>query len=159
MALRKLTAAEVTFTVTVEADEHSRESDIRGSFASGDPEYEQADREQADEIIQRLQAGDETAYCGVLCKATWEHDGVTYEGSDSIWGCSLDDTYTAAVVAEEHGLREQALDDLNRTLEAAVAKGSKLARALRAPRIPPIDPAYDAREYVESLISKPGQRG
>lgn len=29
----------------------------------------------------------------------------------------------------------------------------------RARRIPPIDPAYDAREHSEDLLSKPGQRG
>lgn len=129
--MRKLTAAEVTIEVTVEADECVTETDIRGNCASGDPEYEQADREQADEIISRLRNGEVEAYCGVVCKATWEFDGETYEGSDSVWACTLDDDYTPEVVAEQHGLREQALDDLNRTLERECKRGSRLARKLR----------------------------
>ncbi len=130
MALRKLTAAEVTFEVTIEADDAS-EKQIRGSFATGEPDL---DKQQADEILERLNHGDETAYCGVIVTATWEHDGVEYRGTDSIWGCtlSLDNTYTAETVAEHHGMRDNALDDLNRTLEAAVTKGSRLARTLRA---------------------------
>jgi hypothetical protein len=134
--MRKLTAAEVTFEVTTEADECATETDIRGNFASGDPEYEQADREQANEIIERLRRGDESAYCGVVCKATWEYDGRTYEGSDSVWACTLDDDYTAEVVAEEYDLRGQALDDLNRTLERECQRLDSLARKLGLPNRP-----------------------
>lgn len=129
MALRKLTAAEVTFDVRIEADDCANEREIRGSFATGEPDL---DKQQADEILARLNRGDETAYCGVIVTATWEHDGVHYAGNDSIWGCTLGDDYTAETVAEHHGMRDNALDDLNRTLEAAVTKGSKLARTLRA---------------------------
>lgn len=125
MAIRKLTASEVTFEVTIEAEEQA----VRGNcMASDDPDL---DKEMEDSILARLDRGEVEAWCGVVVTATWEHDGVEYTGRDSIWGCSLDDTYTAAVVAEEHGMREQALDDLNATLEAAVTKGSKLARTLR----------------------------
>lgn len=127
--MRKLTAAEVTFTVEVEADECATEADIRGSFATDEPDL---DRETADEIIRRLRRGDETAWCGVVVKATWAFDGRTYEADDSIWGCSLDDSYTAEVVAESYGMREEALAQLNRDLEVECLRATRLARKLRA---------------------------
>ena len=126
MALRKLTAAEVTFEVTIEAED----TPVRGNVcASDEPDLDKAEE---DAVLARLERGEVEAWCGVVVTATWEHDGVEYTGRDSLWGCSLDDSYTAAIVAESHGMQEQALDDLNRTLEAAVTRGSKLARALRA---------------------------
>lgn len=128
MAIRKLTAAEVTFEVTIEADDAS-EKQIRGSFATDEPDL---DKQQADEILERLNRGDVEAYCGVIVTATWAHDGVEYTGQDSIWGNTLSDEWTAETVAQEHGMRDNALDDLNRKLEAAVTRGSKLARTLRA---------------------------
>ncbi len=129
MALRKLTAAEVTFDVRIEADECASEKEIRGSFATDEPDL---DKQQADEILERLNSGDETAYCGVIVTATWEHDGVEYTGDDSIWGCTLSDDYTAETVAEHHGMRETALERLNGTLAAACLTGAKLARKLRS---------------------------
>ncbi len=126
MAIRKLTAAEVTFEVTIEAED----TPVRGNFmATDEPDLDKAEEGA---LLARLERGEVEAWCGVIVTATWEHDGLTYEGRDSLWGCSLNDSYTAAVVAEHHGMQEQALDDLNRTLEAAVTKGSKLARTLRA---------------------------
>lgn len=125
--MRKLTAAEVTFSVEIEADENCSETEIRGSFATDEPDM---DRETADEIIRRLRRGEVEAWCGVVVTASWEHDGETYVGRDSLWHCSLNDDYTAEVVAEHHDMREEALDDLNRTLEAECARVSSLARAL-----------------------------
>ena len=122
--MRKLTAAEVTFEVTIEAEDQP----VRGNFASGDDELDRADE---DAIIARLDRGDVEAWCGVVVKATWEFDGQTYEGVDSIWGCSLDDDYTAEAVAESHGMRDEALDRLNTELALACKRGSRLARKLR----------------------------
>jgi hypothetical protein len=127
--MRKLTAAEVTFEVTIEADENCSEREIRGSFATDEPDL---DRQTADEIIRRLNNGEVEAWCGVVVKAAWEFDGQRYEGVDSLWHCSLDDSYTAEVVAEHHDMREQALDDLNRALEQECKRGSRLARKLRS---------------------------
>lgn len=127
--MRKLTAAEVTFEVTIEADDNH---DVRGSFATDDEE--QDDREAAS-IIARVDRGEVEAWCGVVVTATWEApDGTEYTGRASLWGCTLDDSYTAEVVAEEHGMREQALDDLNRTLASVAKRGSRLARKLRKPK-------------------------
>ena len=126
--MRKLTAAEVTFTVEIEADENASEKEIRGSFATDEPDL---DREQADEILERLNNGEVEAWCGVVVKATWEFDGETYEGVDSIWHCTLSDDYTAETVAEHHCMRDEALDALNAELERACKRGSRLARKLR----------------------------
>lgn len=122
--MRKLTAAEVTFEVTIEAEDQP----VRGNFASGDEEQDRAD-EQA--IIDRLDRGDVEAWCGVIVTATWEApDGNEYTGRASIWGCSLDDSYTREVVADEHGMYEEALDDLNQRIACVVGKAKRLESAL-----------------------------
>lgn len=109
---RKLTSGDVSFELLVKADENCDESSIRGSFASGD---EKADREIADGIIRRLTDGDETAWCGVIVEARYgEHIG-----GASIWGNTLSDEYTAETVAEEHGLYSEALESLQREVDAA----------------------------------------
>jgi hypothetical protein len=123
--MRKLTAAEVTFEVTIEAEEMPVR---RGHFASGDAEQDKADE---DAIIRRLDRGEVEAWCGVVVTATWEApDGTEYMGRDSLWGCSLDDSYTAEVVAEHHGMREQALDDLNQVIACSIGKAKRLEAAL-----------------------------
>lgn len=114
MQPRKLTAAEVTFEVTIEADRECDRRTIRGSFGTDEPDLDDA---QANEIIERLNSGDETAWCGVIVTA--KHEGLNYEGHDSIWGVTLGEGYTAEVVAEHHGMREEALDDLNRSIAVA----------------------------------------
>lgn len=125
--MRKLTAAEVMFERWIEQDETS----VEGHFMSGDPEYEQADRDLEASIIERLNGGEVEAWCGVIVEATWKApDGTTYTGRDSIWGCSLDDSYTQKVVAEEHGLYEGALDDLNRRIADTVRAAKRLESAL-----------------------------
>lgn len=122
--MRKLTAAEVTFEVTIEAEDMP----VRGNFASGDDELDKADE---DAIIERLDRGDIEAWCCIVVTATWEApDGNEYTGRDTLGGCSLDDTYTAEVAAEEHGMREQALDDLNQVIACKVGKAKRLEAAL-----------------------------
>ncbi len=115
---RKLAEADVSFEVRIEADETCDETSIRGSFASGDPEYEADDRRIADEIIARLTNGDETAWCGVIVEARFEE----HLGGDSIWGCCLSDDYTAETVVNEHGMRANALAALQAEVNAADAK-------------------------------------
>lgn len=116
---RKLTASEVTFTITTEPDNDSSPHD---SLNSGDPDYAEADKRLADDICERFNRGDTDAWCGVIVKATWE--GLT--GRDSIWGCSLDSKYTAEVVVEEYGMKANALDDLNAQLAAMANTLGKL---------------------------------
>ncbi len=121
--MRKLTASEVTFTIEIEADD----SPVRGHFATDEADL---DRQQEDEIIERLDNGEVEAWCGVIVTATWEFDGQEYTGTDSLWACSLDDTYTRDNVVEYHGMKEQALDDLNATLERLYARLSAVAAHL-----------------------------
>ena len=114
MQPRKLTAEECTFTITIEADEDASEREIRGSFATDEPDLDDA---QANEIVERLKSGDETAWCGVIVTCTFP--GLAYEGDDSIWGCTLSKDYTAEIVAEHHGMKDVALDRLNNAIAAA----------------------------------------
>lgn len=118
---RVLTAADVTFEVTTEADDVH---DVAGSFATGD---DALDRAQEREIIERLEAGDDSAWCGVIVTATWtDEDGNEYTGSDSLWACVLTDDYTAETVAEHYDMRGEALADLNRNIAARVKAYSRL---------------------------------
>ncbi len=123
--MRKLTAAEVTFTIEIEQDD----SPVRGHFATDDPG---ADRMQEDEILDRVRNGEVEAWCGVIVTARWEFDGHEYTGDDSIWGNVLSDEYTKEHVAEYHDMREQALADLNDSLERLYSRLSAVAAHLEA---------------------------
>lgn len=112
MIPKKLTREDVQFEIRVEPDETCSEADIRGSFATGDDD---ADREQADDIIRRLRAGDETAWCGVIVEARYGD----HIGGDSMWGNVLSDDYTAETVAEHHGMFDNALAALQRDIDKA----------------------------------------
>lgn len=115
LAIRRLKASEVTFTVSVEQDE----LEVRGNaMASDDPE---ADRELENEILSALDAGNIEAWCCITVTATWE--GI--EGTDHLGGCSFlasdDIPQTVAQQVEDciqaHGMRETALSDLNQEVE------------------------------------------
>ena len=106
MNQRKLRRSEVTFTVSCEADERATETDIRGSFASGDDALDKAD---ADAIIERLRRDDHTAWCGIIVKAEWQ--GIEVE--DSIWGVTLGETDDSPEsYAEENGMYDEAFERL-----------------------------------------------
>lgn len=124
--MRKLTAAEVTFEVTIEAED----TPVRGNLiASDDPD---ADRLDEEDVLHRLNRGEVEAWCCVVVTATWQApDGAEYTGRDTLGGCSLTEHYTAEIAAKEHGMREQALDDLNQRLASKVVKAKQLVRALR----------------------------
>lgn len=113
LTFRKLKADEVTFTVTVEQENIP----VRGNcMASGDDAF---DRECEDEIIQALDRGDIEAWCYILVTAEWEGS----KGHGSLGGCSFMSGTHQPVQAQitetidEHGLREQALDSLNASVE------------------------------------------
>jgi hypothetical protein len=114
MIPKRLTREDVSFEIRTEPDE----SDVRGSFASGEPEYEQADREIEDGIIRRLNAGDHEAWCGVIVEARYGK----HLGGDSIWGNSLTESYTAESVVEEHGMLDNALASLQKEVDRAALK-------------------------------------
>ncbi len=133
--MRKLTAKDVTFTVTLEPED----LEVRGHFMSGDPEYEEQDRALEDRIIEAANRGDVEAWCCITVKATYTIGDDTFEGSDHLGACSflepfehegevhsiqrqIDDT------VDGHGMREQALDDLNAEIKRQRAAARKLLR-------------------------------
>jgi hypothetical protein len=133
--LRLLTAADVHCQISTEADETQF---VEGHFATDEPEL---DRENEREIIERLQQGDDSAWCGVIVEATWtsaeervDSRERIYTGRASLWGCTLSHEYTEETVAKEHGLYEQAIDDLNEQLARAVEHAASLARQLKPKR-------------------------
>jgi len=107
---------EITIQVEPEQDQ------VHGHFASGD---EDQDRELEDEIIRLADAGYVEAWCCITVTARWKGS----EGSDHLGCCShliRDDLPSLAQQVEDtiasHGMREQALEDLNREIAAAHAK-------------------------------------
>ena len=80
-AFKPLTEEQVTFTWELEADDLDP-----ADMMSGDPAYEAEDKARIVEIRDRLQRGDERAWCWVRVTAT-DADG--NEGSDSLGGIEL----------------------------------------------------------------------
>jgi hypothetical protein len=97
-----LTADEVSFSTRVEPDDVPPETDM--------------DPDTREDILARREL-DSDAWCGVIVIATWR--GFTARAA--IWGNSLHAEYTARDVAEEHGLRDDALDSLNQAIGKAVS--------------------------------------
>jgi hypothetical protein len=129
--MRPLTESEVTFDLELEP-EHIP---FRGNaIASGDPEY---DREYEAELQERLDNGDESAWCCLTVTATWvSADGDEYAGRDHLGGVTLEGGSGPAVsrqaweLADWHGMKQKALADLNATLQARVAKCAALQTEL-----------------------------
>ncbi len=112
----------VTFEVTIE----SEDIPVRGNcMASGDDAF---DKKCEDEILERLENGDDSAWCCV--KVTARTAG-GFEGFACIGGCTLSDDYTAEQCAEEHGLRAEALDNLRTALKNTSKEGKRAAELLK----------------------------
>lgn len=118
MKPRKLTADEVTFTITVEPEEDQ----VAGNFATGDDEL---DRKLERDIIEAFNAGSVEAWCCIKVTATYQG----FEGHDYLGCCSHLDGDDMPPVADQVkqtiddcGMRDEALDDLNQTIAAAYDK-------------------------------------
>ena len=127
MNIRKLKADEVTFEVTIEP-EHT---EVRGNaMCSGDSRY---DKRVEDRILRDLENGYQEVWCCLVVKATWE--GIT--GRDTLGCCSFRKGDGRSVEkqsnerAKEHGMFEQALDDLNEGLRRQAEKCRALLAKLR----------------------------
>ena len=125
--LRPLLASEVTFTTEIEPED----LEVRGNcMCSDDPEF---DKQCEDEILERLDRGYIEAWCCVVVKATWEApDGTTLEGVATLGGCSFGDGYGAKECVDEHGMKDEALDDLNYNIQRSADNALKLIEALRS---------------------------
>ena len=111
MALRKLTADEVTFTLTVEEEP----TPVRGNFMSTDnPEQ---DKKDEDEIINRLDCEDIYAWCWVKVTAQWKG----FVGSDSLGCCTYNNEQDIKDDLYEE-MCSNALADLNKMLETNYAQ-------------------------------------
>jgi hypothetical protein len=116
MKLRKLTQSDVVFSV------HISEEDIpvRGNaMASGD---DAADKEDEDNIIARLNAGDLWAWCCVEVRATYNrHSSDTKHSAGDILGCcsySDESDFRSCMYFED--MCKAALDRLNAYLAATL---------------------------------------
>lgn len=105
--LRKLTEHEVEFTIDVEEDDIP----VRGNLVcTEDPVF---DKQCEDEVLARLERGDDTAWC--VIKVTAKYRGV--EASDILGGNSFAEgsafAEEVAQTVEHHGMKAQALEALN----------------------------------------------
>ena len=129
--MRKLTESEVTFDLELEPEDIP----LRGNaIASGDPDY---DREYEAELQERLERGDESAWCCMVVTATWTSaDGDEYVGRDHLGGVTLEGGSGRAVnrqaweLADWYGMKQEALDDLNAQLETRVKRCAALQAEL-----------------------------
>lgn len=115
--MKTLKEKDVRFVITPEPEEDLR---VRGNASAIDPETDAAIEQ---EIIRRLNNGEEWAWCCVEVKAIWED----FEGTAYLGGCSYADE---ADFSQEGGylkdLKAEALADLNRNVRAVAAKINKL---------------------------------
>lgn len=120
MRLRRLTKKDVEFELSVEPEDIPWEGN---AMASDDEEYDREYNEQIEDLLNR---GFTEAWCILVVKASW--DG--YEGVASLGGNTFfpphNNEKDFQEQAEAHGLYEEALDDLNKTLAQAAKDLSKL---------------------------------
>lgn len=133
LTLRKLRARDVVFEVIVEPEQDP----VAGHFATGDVA---ADAAIEREIIESFNSGNVEAWCSITVKATWQ----SIEGTDHLGCCShlpgkglpsLDEQVESTV--RDHGMREQALADLNYQIRQTAERGLELINRLTVkPRAP-----------------------
>lgn len=122
MHLRKLTAEEVHFEVTTEPEDIP----VEGNYMWTDDA--EADKQAEREIRDRLERGDDSAWCCLVVEARWKiHSAKAYLG-----GCSFTEGNTfeesmAEVSDYLEDLRSEALDVLNAKIQAKFAELSELA--------------------------------
>lgn len=121
--LRKLTAEEVTFTLTIEQESER----IRGSFDSGD---EEADEAQALEIERQLDNGSVWAWCVVRVTASWGD----FEASEYLGACSYaNEAEFCAPDGYWPDMKGEALDALNARIAEAYATIAPLVENVARP--------------------------
>ena len=121
--IRKLTAAEVTFSIECE-EEHIP---VRGNaLASGDDEE---DRACENEIIARLDRGDLWAWCTVKVTARWGD----YEASEYLGCCSYENEKDFKAGGYYEQMRDEALTRLQAEIERAAEGLAPLFGAEEAP--------------------------
>lgn len=97
---------------------------VRGNYmCTDDTEQDKADE---DEVIERLNRGEIEAWCRVVVIAEWEG----YKGYASIGGCVFGSASEAAQMAIDYDLHDEALEDLNRQIEADLSRSEAIRAKL-----------------------------
>ena len=122
--MRNLNKYEVEFSVLVE----SEDLPVRGNYMSTDDN--EADKAAEDEILERLKRDDIYAWCMIRVTAKWEE----FEGFATLGCCSYseneDGEAQAKIAAEEHGMFDEALDDLMKNIRGYVMNASDIKNKL-----------------------------
>ncbi len=125
--MRNLTKEEVKFSTFLEL-EHCR---VRGNYmCTDDPE---ADAKAEDEILERLENNDFSAWCTLTVKAEWDdYEGYAYLGCCSfapdLLGSRLEKEIET--MAEDHGMYDEALEDLNKSVKNYISDAKVLEAKL-----------------------------
>lgn len=127
LTMRKLIKDEVEFKLEVLPEE----TEVRGNYiCSGDDEQDKLDE---DEIIERLNNNDVTAWCLLKVTATWND----IEAFDYMGGCSFSTGLMGSEIekeaesmAEDHGMYDSALDNLNAEISSRVGKVKSIIEQL-----------------------------
>lgn len=118
-ALHEETYKGVTIRLYIEEEDHSPRDDFSG------PDSEA----MVKEILTRLnQWGDLWAWCCVKVEA--EFGG--FRGHEYLGGCSYKDTKDFIADGYYADMRDAAIEDLKRTMDAAIEKGNKARATLAA---------------------------
>jgi len=127
LKVRKLKASEVTFTVSIEPEDF----EVRGNaMCSGDAKY---DKKVEDQILRDLENGYQEVWCCLVVTAEWQ--GV--KGHASLGCCSFKKGDGHSVKrqsdqrAKEHGMHQEALDDLNWELQRKASECRALLAKLK----------------------------
>lgn len=114
--IRELKQEEVEFGLQVELE---CDIPVEGNAMCSDDE--EADKKYEQELLDRLERGDTTAWCMLIVTAKWKG----YEGRDVLGGVTLreanttdEDIENAWEMANWHGMKKNALDSLNGQLAA-----------------------------------------
>lgn len=101
---------------------------IRGNaMASGDAEY---DTQVEDAIIERINAGNEWAWCCVRVTAQTTIDGHYFAGDSHLGCCNYHNEDAFKVGGYFEDMKEQALADLMVSLKTSVIRGDIARKAL-----------------------------
>lgn len=121
MALRDLTEAEVTFTLTCEPED----TPFVGNCSAIDDE---TDREQEQWTRDQLDSGNEWAWCHVTVTAKWKG----YAGRDTLGECSyLSEKDFTSPGGYYDQMKAEALADLNRVIQEAYETQKELEKLNR----------------------------
>jgi hypothetical protein len=130
--MRKLQIDEVEFSLELEPED----IDPRGNASAwGEPE----DTLYLNEILDRLSRGDDAAWCVIMVRARPKDTRLGgFEGIDSLgavtlgtgWRPGPENERDAWAMANDHGMKDQALEHLNARLQAAVERGDKIRAIL-----------------------------